>query len=98
MDLDMEEQKVTVKGNVDAYKVYEALRKKCGKRTELLYPQFSKEDEKKAKEDAIINSVNKIVDSITDLLNPKVCDWTFTSLYKVYSYMLKLALVVSVVL
>eukprot|EP00250_Pteridium_aquilinum_P013237 c21221_g1_i1 orf=220-1224(-) len=74
IELDMDEQKVTVKGHVDAWKVYEALKKKCGKRTMLLYPQFSKEDERKAKEDSIINSVTKIVDSITDLLNPKPPD------------------------
>lgn len=71
IDLDMDQQKVTIKGNVDVWKVYEALRKKCGKRTMLVYPQLSKEEERRAKEDSIINSVNKIVDSITDLLTPK---------------------------
>ncbi|KAI5081795.1 hypothetical protein GOP47_0001538 [Adiantum capillus-veneris] len=71
IDLDTEEQKVTIKGHVDAWKVYEALKKKCGRRTMLVYPQLSKEEERKAKEDSIINSVNKIVDSITDLLTPK---------------------------
>lgn len=76
MDFDMEAQMVTLKGNVDAYKVYEALRRKCGKRTMLVYPLFSKEDEKRAKEDAVISSVNKIVEQMTDLFQPKPPDTT----------------------
>ncbi|MCO5591903.1 hypothetical protein L7F22_045896 [Adiantum nelumboides] len=71
IDLNSDEQKVTIKGNVDAWKVFEALRSKCGRRTMLVYPQLSKDEERKAKEDSIINSVNKIVDSITELFTPK---------------------------
>ncbi|KAH7287641.1 hypothetical protein KP509_32G067500 [Ceratopteris richardii] len=76
IELDMDEQKVTVKGDVDPWRVYEALKKKCGKRTTLIYPHYTKEEEMKAKEDFIINSVNNIVDSITDLLTPKPPDTT----------------------
>eukprot|EP00250_Pteridium_aquilinum_P005200 c15333_g1_i1 orf=1065-1817(+) len=51
VDLDARERKVTVKGKVDAKKVFEAVKQKCGKRTVLVYPQLSKEEEKKKEEE-----------------------------------------------
>lgn len=51
VDLDAKERKVTVKGKVDAKKVFEAVKNKCGKRTVLVYPQLSKEDDKKKEEE-----------------------------------------------
>lgn len=48
IDLDAKERKVTIKGKVDAKMVFEAVKKKCGKRTVLVYPQL---DEKKKEEE-----------------------------------------------
>lgn len=49
IDFDMKEQKVNLKGKVDIRKVYEILRKKCGKRTLLLHPTELKNEEDKPK-------------------------------------------------
>lgn len=49
LDLDLKDQKVTIKGKLDARKVYETVKKKSGKRTVLLYPDL-KEDEKQTEE------------------------------------------------
>ena len=47
IDLDLSEQRVTVNGKMDAQKVFEAVKKKFGSRTLLLFPETPKEDEKK---------------------------------------------------
>lgn len=53
LDVNMQDQRVTIKGKLDAKKVYETVKKKSGKRTILVYPDLSKvaEDENKAKEE-----------------------------------------------
>lgn len=71
IDIDLKEQKVTVKGKLDARNVYETVKRKSGKRTVLLYPEL-KDD----KEEVLIDSITKIVDSIKDLVNPKPPDST----------------------
>jgi hypothetical protein len=47
IDLDLSQQRVTVKGKMDAQKVFEAVKKKFGSRTLLLFPETPKEEEKK---------------------------------------------------
>ena len=47
IDLNLSEQKVTVNGKMDAQKVFEAVKKKFGNRTLLLFPEAPKEEEKK---------------------------------------------------
>ena len=73
MDLNLNEQKATITGKVNPMEVYAAVRKKCGKGTVLLYPEPSEKD----KQETMINSITKIVDSINDLLNPKVCNLNY---------------------
>eukprot|EP00249_Psilotum_nudum_P027290 c34801_g1_i1 orf=208-1107(+) len=48
--IDMKEQKVTVRGNVDADKILERMKKKCGKRTQLLFCQLNREEDTKTEE------------------------------------------------
>mgnify|MGYP000185027129 FL=1 len=47
INLNLSEQKVTVNGTMDAQKVFEAVKKKFGNRTLLLFPEAPKEEEKK---------------------------------------------------
>ena len=47
IDLNLSEQKVTVNGKMDAQKVFEAVKKKFGNRTLLLFPETPKEEGKK---------------------------------------------------
>lgn len=51
LDVSLQDQKVTIKGKLDAKKVYETVKKKSGKRTILLYPDLKKiaEDAEKNK-------------------------------------------------
>lgn len=51
LDVSMQDQRVTIKGKLDAKKVYETVKKKSGKRTILLYPDLKKvaEDAEKNK-------------------------------------------------
>lgn len=51
LEVSLQDQKVTIKGKLDAKKVYETVKKKSGKRTVLLYPDLKKiaEDAEKNK-------------------------------------------------
>ncbi|KAH7442890.1 hypothetical protein KP509_02G006100 [Ceratopteris richardii] len=54
LEVNMQDQKVTIKGKLDAKKVFETVRKKSGKRTVLIYPdpcKLAEDAEKKAKEE-----------------------------------------------
>ncbi|KAI5062002.1 hypothetical protein GOP47_0022541 [Adiantum capillus-veneris] len=51
LDVNMQDQKVTIKGKLDARTVYETVKKKSGKRTILLYPDLSKVPQEPKKEE-----------------------------------------------